>query len=219
MSPRSIGTALLLHALMLGVLAQGVPPSAPSMPGAGVVQAMLNVSSAPPSGSPARAAPLPAPQPPVPEPEPEFLPDTGLLVPRPPAEPVFEPPTERTDTHVLADPARDVAAAALHFPAQPSSDEQPAAAGDDGPASPDTPPLLLEPEWPRTVRLRYRGAVMVEVEVSEHGKALSAEVLQGTGDAGWDAAMRESFLTATYAPATADGKPVASRHRFRVTFR
>ena len=86
-------------------------------------------------------------------------------------------------------------------------------------SSPHIPPQLLEPKWPRRVRERFTGRVVVEVVVGLDGKAREARVVEGTGHDAWDEDLLKVFRKARYSVGMHLNQPVVSRHRFRVTFR
>jgi TonB family protein len=85
--------------------------------------------------------------------------------------------------------------------------------------SPDQPPRIIDPQWPRSVRRRFTGSVVVDVSVTADGRATDVEVIEGTGNADFDEALSETFAESRYVPASTSGVPVACTHRFRVTFR
>jgi TonB family protein len=85
--------------------------------------------------------------------------------------------------------------------------------------SPDQPPGIIDPQWPRSVRRRFTGSVVVDVSVTADGRATDVEMVEGTGNADLDEALRETFADTRYIPASTSGVPVACKHRFRVTFR
>ena len=85
--------------------------------------------------------------------------------------------------------------------------------------NPEVAPRILSPDWPRVVRKRFSGSVLVDVTVGANGKATEVKLIEGTGRDDWDEDLIEVFEEASYAPGLLMGMPVPCRHRFRVTFR
>jgi len=169
---------------------------------------------------------------------------TEVILPEPEPQPEPEPPAREIaqPEGSLGSPTRNEASQAefrkSHETAETPPDTpiagQPGAEGESsesttpagGPKStnqviesPDMPPRIISPDWPRSVRKRFNGSVLVEVVVMANGKASAVKMIEGTGQDDWDAKLVEVFEEAVYVPGMFKGMPVHSRHRFRVKFR
>lgn len=183
----------------------------------------VEASDLPEAESP-REPELPEPRPePAPEPPEEFIeppeetlpdirpvPETRLT--RPPEEPEAEeaPAEEPVEEEPVEEPVEEAAESEPTASRAPKPGDVPEA---------DEPPRLLSPDWPREIRRRFTGQVLVAVVVSPAGSALSVEVIEGTGNADWDESLRETFRGSVYIPGRTQGAPVVCTHQFRITFR
>ncbi|MCC6466037.1 MAG: TonB family protein [Planctomycetes bacterium] len=242
MTPRSFGTALLLHALTVGLLVQAVPSpfgadTGSVLPALAIAAERTVALPAEPATERAPDALPPAPQvlpladPPALLSEPDLgsvpqvavepdavAPPPPLTVAQPPAEPRARAASPLVTRAAPAPKTAPVAEPAPDAPAAAPPRQAPAAAA-AGPGIPDTPPALVQPSWPRSVRNGFTGTVIACVRVDATGHACSVELVQGTGRASMDEALREAFLGADYRPATRAGVPAACTHTFRVHFR
>jgi TonB family protein len=104
-------------------------------------------------------------------------------------------------------------------PAQAANAKPTAAATNSAPPAAQQPPRIIRPQWPRVIRKGFTGRVLIEVQIASDGRAVRATLIEGTGNAAWDRALRETFEQARYIPGFTNGMPAACTHRFRVTFR
>ena len=240
MSARSLGIAVLLHAIIIGVAFQQMRPARPVQP-----QAVLSVATdLQPSASvlqrqssPALARAWPAPELElpgvVPAPDREVIPDQE-------PDPVYEPDPEFIET---AESTRREPETKVDWPlrkepteterveqqktGEPSAKEtssgrtgtRPTTGKLEGFSNPDTPPRILNPDWPRSVRRNFDGTVEVKVVVGTNGRAMRVEIQKSTGSQSWDNDLRDAFKEADYAPGMHNGMVLITCHTFRVHFR
>lgn len=88
-----------------------------------------------------------------------------------------------------------------------------------------TPPRLdpsgtnLQPNYPASALPgREQGAIILNVEVTESGKARGVLLLQSTGFLDLDRAAIDAVLGWHFIPATTDGKPAAGHVNERIVF-
>lgn len=240
MSARSLGIAILLHAIIIGVAFQQTRPDKPVQPQA-VMSVAIDLQPSPSvpqqQSSPAltRAWPVPELELPgvVPAPDRE-------IIPEPEPEPVFEPDPEFTET---PEPSRREPVTKSDWPPrkdpsetepteQKKSDEptakettsgktgaKPKPGKLEGFPNPDTPPRILDPDWPRSVRRNFDGTVEVKVVVGTDGRAIRVEIQKGTGNKSWDDDLRDAFKEADYAPGVHHGTVLITSHVFRIHFK
>jgi len=237
MKLKHLGIALLLHAGAIGLAFwQLTPRRVQETHQPAVVSAGLRVfeqQQAQPED--AFTPPQPAPEQPVEEPG-ELPPPTEILLP--PEEPQPEPERPRPLAPVeptLPEPERSPQPsrfprpqpAPQPSPSQPTAETQPVAAespaasrASSGPVTaPETPPRILNPDWPLLVRKGFTGRVVIDVVVRLDGRAHDIEVIEGTGRAEWDQALVDTFRNANYLPGYLNGQPVICKHRYSITFR
>lgn len=156
---------------------------------------------------------------PDPEPNPELAPPESPAVRMPPREHVV--PELRKPEPVHPEPP----------PAEPQPDRAPVSIATPGPVSAkpstvdpadslqcDVAPRLTEVQWPRTLRRRFQGTVVVRVELDRAGALKSLQIVAGTGRKEWDDALLDAMRAARYQPAVKANTPVACRHTFRIEF-
>ncbi|MBZ0138052.1 MAG: TonB family protein [Planctomycetes bacterium] len=160
---------------------------------------------------------VPEPEPkPVYEPLPEFtereLPETRQPVIKANWKPRREPPVEQPTTAPISDSEEDITTEGV-------AAKRPSAGEIDGFPNPDSPPRILKPAWPRSVRENFDGAVSVKVVVGADGNALRVELIEGTGNNTWDTRLLETFNQADYTPGMHNGMVLITSHTFRIHFR
>jgi protein TonB len=233
MTPRSFGTAVLLHAFALAILAQGiVVPRGNALPTGTVGVSLSKAIAHDHLDRPPELEQEPLSQPEAHTSELIERLETPLVVELPPLPPEPEPPEEvkqRIETLPSPPPRRSGRLPTRASPVHPATEEAPTAqearpapapaGGDNQEISPDQKPRIIDPQWPRSVRRRFTGSVVVDVSVTADGRATDVEMVEGTGNADFDEALCETFADTRYIPASAGGVPVACKHRFRVTIR
>jgi protein TonB len=76
------------------------------------------------------------------------------------------------------------------------------------------------PEYPLAARRRrLEGAVVVEVEVLENGRAGEARIVDGDPDSAFAGSALRAVRDWTFQPATRGGRPVRSVERVRFVFK
>jgi TonB family protein len=228
MSARSLGIAVLLHALMIGVALQQWAEPRHVQPEAvlAVATEVQAASSLPePQSPPAVASAWPAPEVELPG---DLPPPDREMIHEPEPGPVEEPQPEFMET-IAPPPVRaplvesglmppaDTPAAAESVPV--AAAPAPRATRIEGFPAPDVPPRILDPEWPRVVRERFRGTIEVKVVVGVDGTALRVEVVDGTGNPDWDGKLESAFRRARYIPGMHRHAVLICSHNFRVHFR
>ena len=233
--PRYFGIAVLGHALGIALVLQGVPHSHGMQSEPSLAVSIESVAITPDATEPEpdttelsefeqvapaevveSAAPTefldpePLPEPPEVTPDPE-LPGHEPARQRPPVGPPLPIQPKPPAAPASSEPKPS-------SPTSPSPESAPSKAA-SGPEGEFTAPVLLEPEWPRTVRRRFTGTISVEVTVSAQGKATAARMLNGTGRDDWDEALLETFLESSYSPARRGASAVDCTHIFAVTFK
>lgn len=224
--------SLVIHAtVLLAALGFAMPVREVSMPRVATVS-IENAATPPDSADPQDVSmPRPTTPPQVMPPRP----DTGELYV--PPEPVIEPEPDSPEIppESPAGATRDPAPTPKplrrpdQLPPTPDPVPQTDAAVPVAPSAPaqagpldssvcDRAPLLARVDWPRNVRRMFEGRVEIRVEVDRQGKAVSVDLLRGTGHQNWDQALLEAMRGAVYLPAVKDHHPVPSRHTFRIEF-
>lgn len=231
MKLKHLGIALLLHAGAIGLAFwQLTPRRVQETHQPAVVSAGLRVfeqQQAQPEE--VFTPPQPAPEQPVEGPG-ELPPPTEILLPPEEPQPEPEPPQPLTQLEeTLPAPERSRQPSLFPRPQrakppaepQPVATESPAATrASSGPVTaPETPPRILNPDWPLLVRKGFTGRVVIDVVVRLDGRAYDIEVIEGTGRAEWDKALVDTFRNANYLPGYLNGQPVICKHRYSITFR
>jgi periplasmic protein TonB len=225
--PRSLSGSLAAHAVLigagvlLGVLAPGGSERAPR-----AFSATLT----------ARAAPEPEPREelePLSEPalaEPELTESVVWAEPAfplPVAEPVVAPATRAVDwlperplaIGTLAPPAADAGEEAEATPA-PLAELPAAAAPAPARVSEPVPRHTPAPGYPRLARRAgEEGSVLCRLHLDAAGAVLTVEVVESSGHARLDEAVRETLATWSFEPRREDGRAVPGSLLHRVTFR
>ena len=225
-----LGIALLLHAGAIGLAFwQLTPRRVQETHQPAVVSAGIRVFEQQAQPEEAFTPPSPAPEQPVEGPG-ELPPPTEILLPPEEPQPEPEPPQPLTPIEEsLPAPERSPQPSLFPRPQRaktpaeppPAAAESPATArGSSGPVTaPETPPRILNPEWPLLVRKGFTGRVVIDVVVRLDGRAYEIEVIEGTGRAEWDQALVDTFRNANYLPGYLNGQPVICKHRYSITFR
>lgn len=225
-----LGIALLLHAGAIGLAFwQLTPRRVQETHQPAVVSAGIRVFEQQVQPEEAFTPPSPAPEQPVEGPG-ELPPPTEILLPPEEPQPEPEPPQPLTPTEeTLPAPERSPQPSLFPRPrrAKPPAEPPPAAAespatarASSGPVTaPETPPRILNPDWPLLVRKGFTGRVVIDVVVRLDGRAYEIEVIEGTGRAEWDQALVDTFRNANYLPGYLNGQPVICKHRYSITFR
>ncbi|MCG3184942.1 MAG: hypothetical protein ICCCNLDF_03111 [Planctomycetes bacterium] len=225
-----LGIALLLHAGAIGLAFwQLTPRRVQETHQPAVVSAGIRVFEQQAQPDEAFTPPSPAPEQPVEGPG-ELPPPTEILLPPEEPQPEPEPPQPLTPVEeTLPAPERSRQPSLFPRPqrAKPPAEPPPAAAespattrASSGPVTaPETPPRILNPDWPLLVRKGFTGRVVIDVVVRLDGRAYEIEVIEGTGRAEWDQALVDTFRNANYLPGYLNGQPVICKHRYSITFR
>lgn len=230
MKLQHLGIALLLHAGAIGLAFwQLTPRRVQETHQPAVVSAGIRVFEQQAQPEEAFTPPSPAPEQPVEGPG-ELPPPTEILLPPEEPQPEPEPPQPLTPVEeTLPAPERSRQPSLFPRPqrAKPPAEPQPVATespattrASSGPVTaPETPPRILNPEWPLLVRKGFTGRVVIDVVVRLDGRAYEIEVIEGTGRAEWDQALVDTFRNANYLPGYLNGQPVICKHRYSITFR
>lgn len=242
MSARSLGIALLLHALLIGVALQQLSEPRQVQPESvlAVATEIHAATSLPqPQSSPALPRAWPAPELELPgevpapdrefetetEPQPAHEPEPQLMdvseaeappVPRTPAETHWQPREPIPEVAEVMEPAEP-----QPLPSDSAGKPKPSPRSGvlQGFPNPDTPPRILNPRWPRTVRDNFTGTVQIRVVVGMDGRAMRVELLEGTGNETWDERLLKIFQEADYIPGVHQGMVLITSHVFRVHFK
>lgn len=85
--------------------------------------------------------------------------------------------------------------------------------------APPQPKRNIRPDYPRLAKLRgEEGDVVLEIEVASDGYVSSVTVVDSSGFASLDEAAVKAARSASFRPAKADGRPVASVARITLKF-